>query len=438
MSRLLDGARAIVAHIGEKLDADINVELWNGERIPMRVGARDDIRLKIRSPEALGKLFRSPRLMTIVELLIAGMFDIEGGSPLEAIGRWDHQNAMALRKTIDRKLLLKAGWPFLMFHESAEGGLSFRSHVADKVEGGRNDMELIQFHYDVSNEFYELFLDPEMQYSAGYFETIETGLADAQIAKMDRICRKLRLTADDQVLDIGCGWGGMACHAAANFGARVHGVTLSHEQFDAAVARAERMGVSDLVTIELRDFRSVPADGRYDKIIQVGMFEHVGIDNHDAYFAHVHGLLRPGGLYLHQAITRRAPVDPKTLRKRTPYMGVINRYIFPGGELDHIGMTTANLERHAFEVRDVESTREHYYLALKAWSENLYAARDEAVALVGAARVRLWLLYLALSCIGFQRGAIYDFQTLAMRRETGLSGLPLARSDCSVTSAQAG
>ncbi|MDQ3144508.1 MAG: cyclopropane-fatty-acyl-phospholipid synthase family protein [Pseudomonadota bacterium] len=435
MPNLLSGARTMVSHIADRLQAGLSVELWNGEVLPLGPGARDDIRIVIASPDAVGRLMRSPRLMTLVELCISGAIDIKGGSPLEALGRWDHMRALALRRTVDRKLMLKAAWPFLFARETGDGKLSFGKRVLPRFGRGRDDGAMIEFHYDVSNAFYELFLDPEMQYSAGYFADLDTSLADAQTAKLDRICRKLQLGPADHLLDIGCGWGGLACHAAQFFGCTVHGVTLSKEQHDAARERARSRGLEKLVTIELRDFRTIATPGAYSKIVQVGMFEHVGIDNHDSYFGHVHQLLKGGGLYLHQASTRRAPHDLKTYRKRTPYMKVLNRYIFPGGELDYLGLTITNMERNAFEVRDVETMREHYYLSLKSWSEALYRRREEAIEEVGPERVRLWLLYFALSCVGFWRGAIYDFQTVAQKRQTGLSGLPLARADSAVDAA---
>lgn len=427
MSRLVTGARALIAHVAERLEADLSVELWNGDVLPLGPSARDDIRIVIRSPDAIARLLRSPRLMTVVELFVSGAVAIEGGSPLEALGRWDHLKALALTRSVDRKLVIKAAWPFLFFREGTDGRLAFGGRVRQRFEHGRDDGALVRFHYDVSNAFYALFLDPEMQYSPGYFKDAGTSLADAQIAKLDHICRKLRLGGDDHLLDIGCGWGGLVCHAAQHFGATALGVTLSPEQFDAAQERVRSRGLGNRVRIELRDFRSLEEQGAFTKIAQVGMFEHVGIDNHDAYFRHVHGLLKPRGLYLHDAITRRAPLDLKRFRKRTAYMKVLNRYIFPGGELDHLGMTITNLERHGFEVRDVESMREHYYLALKKWSEALYAKREEAIREVGAERVRLWLLYFALCCVGFRRGAIYDFQTIAMKRRSGPSGLPPTR-----------
>ena len=428
MSKYLTGARTIVAHVAQALRADLSVELWNGEVLPLGPGARSDIRILISSPHVVARLLRSPGLMTIVEEHIAGGIQIVGGSPLEAFGRWDHMRALALRHTLNRKTLLRAAWPFLLLRERPERRLSFSSRVQRKFGRGRDDKTMVGFHYDVSNEFYQLFLDPEMQYSPGYFASEATSLADAQVAKLDRICSKLQLNGDDRLLDIGCGWGGLACHAALRFGCRVHGVSLSEEQLGYAHAKVEQLGLADKVTLELRDFRSLTSAGAYTKVVQVGMFEHVGLDNHDAYFQHVHHLIEEGGLYLHDAITRRAPKDLKSFRHPTAYMRFINRYIFPGGELDYLGLTITNLERHNFEVRDVESMREHYYLSLKNWSEALYRQYPKAESLVGADRARLWLLYLGMCAMGFWRGAVYDFQIVARKRSTGLAGLHVGRA----------
>jgi cyclopropane-fatty-acyl-phospholipid synthase len=421
----LDGARAIVAEIARHLGADASVELWNGEVLPLGPNARDDIRIRIASPAAIGRLIRSPRLTTLVEVYLSGDLDITGASPLDALGRWDHLKAVHLKRNVDRKLILRAALPFLTARKPADAGMGFAARVRRIAGRGRDDLAMIQFHYDVSNAFYALFLGREMQYSAAVFEDWDQDLDAAQEAKLDLICAKLRLEPGKRLLDIGCGWGGLACHAAERFGATVHGVTLSQAQHDAAWARVRSRGLEGKVTIELRDYRTLDAPEAYDAISQIGMFEHVGIDNHDTFFAQMARLLAPAGLYLHQATTRRATRNLAKFRTRTAYMKVINRWIFPGGELDYLGMTATNLERWGFEVRDVETMREHYYLTLKAWSERLYARREEAIAEAGLTRTRLWLLYFALSCMGFWRGVLCDFQTLAQKKVTGPSGLPL-------------
>jgi cyclopropane-fatty-acyl-phospholipid synthase len=322
--------------------------------------------------------------------------------------------------------VLRAALPFL-FKPRADGAApGWKGRIGRVFGRGRQDQELIRFHYDVSNDFYRLFLDPEMQYSCAVYTDGSEDLATAQARKLDLICRKLRLAPGDRMLDIGCGWGGLSCHAAREYGAIVHGVTLSQEQLDFARAKVKAEGLEDRVTLELRDYRSIEGVEIYDKIVQIEMFEHVGIDNHDRHFEKVRDLLKMRGLYLHQATTRRATPDIENFRKPTPYQGVINKFIFPGGELDHIGMSVTNLERLGFEVHDVESFREHYVITLKQWSDRLHANRAAAEAEIGPERTRLWQLYFALFGLGFERVLCGNFQTLASKRQPGPSGLPLS------------
>ena len=223
--------------------------------------------------------------------------------------------------------------------------------------------------------------------------------------------------------------GGLVLHAASHYGAHCHGVTLSKAQFDYATAKVAEMGLGDRIKIEIRDYRSIDATEAYDKIAQVGMFEHVGLDNHDQHFEHIRNLLRPRGLYLHHAITRRATADIKNFRRLTNYQKVISRFIFPGGELDYLGLTITNLERHGFEVHDVEAMREHYQLTLEHWLERLYQSREIAAADIGRTKLRLWLLFFTLFARAFERGTVGVFQTLASKRRVGASGLALARGD---------
>ncbi len=425
--RQLADARAIISHIATHLRADCSVELWNDEVVPLGPAARDDIRIRIASPAAIGRLVRSPRLTTLVEVYLAGDLDITGASPLEALDRWDHLRAVHLKRHVNKRLVLRHALPFLLARPPRDPGMSFAARVRRVAGRGRDDQGMIQFHYDVSNAFYALFLGEAMQYSSAVYTAFDEDLDSAQRTKLNLICTKLRLAPGVKLLDIGCGWGGLACHAAEHYGATVHGVTLSQAQLDAALERVRSKGLQDRVTLELRDYRTLDGAEAYDAIAQIGMFEHVGIDNHDTFFAQMARLLKPAGLYLHQATTRRATRDLTKFRKQSAYMKVINRWIFPGGELDYIGMTATNLERWGFELRDVETMREHYHLTLKAWSERLYARREEAAAEAGLTRTRLWLLYFALSCTGFWRGVLCDFQTLAQKKVTGLSGLPLRR-----------
>ena len=301
--------------------------------------------------------------------------------------------------------------------------MEFAGDIKDRVEQGRDDKALVQFHYDLSNDFYALFLDPRMVYSCAYFPTWDASLEEAQVSKLDIVCRKLQLKPGERFLDIGCGWGGLVIHAAQHYGVQAHGVTLSQAQFDFATARIAELGLGDRIKIELKDYRELT--GEYDKIASVGMFEHVGLDNHDAYFEKMGSLLRVRGMLLNHAITRRA--RRKDFRAKPKEYEALTRYIFPGGELDHIGLSLDHLEIHQFDVHDVEGLRDHYAKTCRLWAERLYARRLEAEAMIGEVKTHLWLLYLARSAIAFERGASAIFQTLASKRDGQVSGLPPTR-----------
>jgi cyclopropane-fatty-acyl-phospholipid synthase len=427
IERQTRAAQRLLAHVATLVQADLSVRLWTGELIPLGVNSSDRLAIAIRTPRAITRLIRRPSLTTLIELLAAGDLDIEGGTLLDIAARRGGGTRGVWRR-LDKWLAITSLWPFLV-GAAAPGaaGQDFAGKVAARDEAGRDNKALIQFHYDLSNAFYGLFLDSEMQYSCGYFPRPEATLAEAQHAKLDMICRKLRLKPGERFLDIGCGWGGLVCHAARHYGVTAHGVTLSQAQLDFARAKIERLGLQDRVTVELTDYRQL--DGSFDKIASIGMFEHVGIDNHEAYFRKLHGLLRPGGLLLNHAIARHAKRNLRTFRRRRSEAAALTRFIFPGSEVDYIGLSLTNLERHGFEVHDVEGWREHYARTCREWCERLAARRDEAEREVGAAKTRLWLLYLAGCSLMFERNGAGIFQTLASRRRRGPSGLPAPRED---------
>ena len=287
--------------------------------------------------------------------------------------------------------------------------------------------EAIWHHYDISNAFYQLFLDQRMVYSCGYFTDFANDIDQAQADKLEHICRKLRLKPGERLLDIGCGWGAMLIYAAKHYGVIGHGVSLSERQTELARERIRAERLEDRITIEIKPYSDL--QGSFDKICSIGMFEHIGIANHAAYFATVRRLLKKDGIYLHHAITRRSKgTMRKTLRKGAEYRALI-KYIFPGGELDTIGMTLSGLEAHSFLVYDVENMREHYARTCRLWAERLQSRFPEAVSQVGEAKARLWLLYLTGCSIAFQRGSTQIFQTVAVKRGRGLTILPPTRAD---------
>jgi cyclopropane-fatty-acyl-phospholipid synthase len=417
----------LIRHLGQVFDVDLNVILWDGTRIPLCERPTSELALKIYDPGVITSVLRAPKLWTAIELLLNGRIRIVNGMFFEfEPRRQDIENKLrgGRWRQIDKRLALGALGPFLFQSRNpAAPKLEFAGTIPDRLEQGRDDKALVQFHYDLSNEFYALFLDPRMVYSCAYFPTWESSLEDAQLAKLDIVCRKLRLEPGDRFLDIGCGWGGLVIHAAQHYGVQAHGVTLSQAQFDFARARIVELGLSDRIKIELKDYRDLT--GEYDKIASIGMFEHVGLDNHDAYFAKMYSLLRVRGFLLNHAITRRA--RRKNFRRKPPEYAAMTRYVFPGSEVDHIGLSLDNLEIHEFDVHDVEGLREHYAKTCRLWAERLYSRRREAEAMIGEVKTHLWLLYLARTAIGFERGATAVFQTLASKRAVGASGLPPTR-----------
>lgn len=285
------------------------------------------------------------------------------------------------------------------------------------------DKQAIEHHYDLSNEFYALFLDPLMLYTCAYYRTPDGDLDTAQRDKLDLVCRKLRLKPGDRLLDIGCGWGSLAIWAAQHYGATVLAVTLSREQARYGQVRAAREGISDVCRIEHRDYRDVANEGPFDKIAAIGIIEHVGIDNYPAYFAEVHSLLRPGGLFLNHGITRDRHW------RRTPQFDFLLENVFPNGELDYISHINSVMEEQNFEIVDVEDLRAHYMRTCRHWAERLRASRDKAIALVGEKKYRTWLLYLTSASVGFEQASIALHQTLALKRDPKAAVVPTTREE---------
>ncbi|CAN5386837.1 cyclopropane-fatty-acyl-phospholipid synthase family protein [soil metagenome] len=434
-SRIL-AARRIIAHVAEQFQADLSIRLWNGEVLPLGPNARYDIQIKIAGPGVIRRMLLKPGIMTLFELCASGDLGVIGGSPLEAADRWDHGKAIHLAKRVDKWFLMKQALPFLLKSDKTPGTTAYDDTAAFDARGevgigagykSRKDKEFISFHYDVGNDFYALFLDPEMVYSSAYYTSPDARLEDAQTEKLDRICRKLRLKPGQKLLDVGCGWGGLSCWAAKHYGVTVHGVTLSEEQLKFAQAKIDREGLTDKITLELKDYRDLDMKGQFDAVSQVEMFEHVGFANHDRHFERMLWLLKPGGLYFHQASVRRGTRDHNQIAPTTQSTKTIARFIFPGGELDTIGMTVTNMGRLGFEVLDVEDMREHFQLTTREWSKRLYERYDEAIAQVGPERAQLWLIFFALCAKAFERGAALVYQTVGQKRRPGPSGLPLDR-----------
>jgi cyclopropane-fatty-acyl-phospholipid synthase len=426
----INSIKEVLNSIADPLDLNVSVRLWNGDLVPLGKSVDGRYTIGISGPGVIGSLLRRPTLETLVRLYATGHVTMEGGDLMEFSEALQTDKANRRRlKAISKSMLLKKSLPFI-FAKTDVGELShsFENDSVGRNESKRDNTDYIQFHYDVGNDFYKLFLGSEMQYTCAYFQDWNNSLDQAQRDKMDMICRKLRLAPGEKMLDIGCGWGHLICHAAQKYGVNAHGITLSQEQHDYAKNRIAELGLNDRVSVEICDYAN--HQGMYDKISSIGMSEHIGIANYPRYFDKINSMLRDRGVMLNHAIARRAKKTKRDAKKIRPERKFILKYIFPGSELTPVGMTTDFLENSGFEVHDVESWREHYALTLKYWCKNLSANKEEAIRLVGAERYRLWVAYMAGGSVGFTAGSIKIFQVVATKRASkGLSGMPPTRAD---------
>lgn len=392
------------------------LELWDGSTVLLGPERRHPtLTLHIRDAGTIPTLLRRPKLDTVLALHAAGAIDVSGGTLLDLGPLRPRVKAGAILRQLGAGGLARLAWPLLRA-KGVAAGTRFDANGKPLALDSRGQAKTdVQFHYDLSNEFYQLFLDDRMVYTCAYFTEWHDDLDRAQADKLEMICRKLRLKPGDRLLDIGCGWGALLIFAAKRFGVIGEGVTLSEEQAALARTRIAAEGLQDQITIHLKSYEAMT--GPYDKISSIGMFEHVGFAGHDTYFRAVHRLLRPGGLYLHHAITRRGRLDLRKFLKKKPEYQAMTRYIFPGGEVDHIGHTATMLEEINFEVHDIENWRAHYARTTALWCRRLAARRAEAEALVGPERTRIWLAYLAGVSLSFSRGSLSIFQTVASRKE---------------------
>jgi cyclopropane-fatty-acyl-phospholipid synthase len=377
----------------------------------------------LRTPRALDALLPPAAEHRLAEAILDGDLELEGDAIglVEAAARWHGPRPTAA-------LLLAA------LELAARRALrrERRGALAARLRGGRHsverDREAVRHHYDVSDDFYRLFLDEGLVYSCAYFPRGGERLEDAQRAKLELVCRKLHLERGERFLDVGCGWGALVEHASLRHGARAVGVTVSANQLAAARARLARAAAGAEVRAD--DYRTLRPEEPFDKVASIGMMEHVGRKRLDDYFASVHRLLRPGGLFLNHAIACADAKGGTIPWARQVGGGFIWRYVFPDGELLSIAETAAAAERAGFEVRDVECLREHYAETLAHWLARLDARFDEAVAIAGERRARLYRLYLAGSAVGFRIGRTSVFQLLLQKRTASgrAEGLPRSRA----------
>lgn len=413
-------------------------EQLTGAELPLRIRAWDGSEagppgaptLVVRHRRALRRLLWKPGELGLARAWVAGDIDVDGDlyAVLDLLAGFIWERGEDARTLADNlrdpqvraaaRALFRLAAPFLpppVPREETRGRPRSHRHTRG------SDKKAVSHHYDVGNDFYELVLGPSMVYSCAYWESPESTLEDAQRDKLQLVSRKLDLRPGMRLLDVGCGWGSMAVHAAREHGVRVVGVTLSQEQAAYARKRVAQEGLTDRVEIRVQDYRDV-RDGPYDAISSIGMAEHVGAERYLEYAGDLFALLKPGGRLLNHQIARR----PQTDESAYTVDAFIDAYVFPDGELAPLGTTVGLLERAGFEVRDVESIREHYALTLRQWVANLEAHWPEGIRLTSPGRARVWRLYMAASALAFERNRIGVNQVLAVRTpEAGASGLPL-------------
>lgn len=407
---------------GTALPPKVSIRFWDGTLWPDASPRPTTIFLK--QPSALRGIFRPPIAVNMGEAYLRDEFDVEGN--WEDVGELFEALDVA---SLSWSQKLQAGSKLLRLPGGkATEGATLPTPSGDKLRGKRHsverDKQAVAFHYNASNDFFALWLDERMVYSCAYFHTPDEDIGTAQTRKLDYICRKLRLQPGQKLLDIGCGWGGLVMYAAQHYGVDATGITLSQPQVDLAQARINAAGLTDRCRVELRDYREMTGAGSYDAIVSVGMFEHVGAALLPTYFQQAYKLLRSGGVFLNHGIAfsavRPAPHGPNFVEK----------YVFPDGETVPINVTLRAAEESHFEVRDVESLREHYALTLRQWVRRLEANHEQALKFVDEPTYRIWRLYMSGSAYGFATRRINLYQTLLVKNnEREQNSLPLTRED---------
>ncbi|CAN5591487.1 class I SAM-dependent methyltransferase [soil metagenome] len=435
---VLNAKAACVILFGPLASRQFDIRYWDGtiEGVP---DGNSPFTLMINRPGALRRMLLPPNELTILEAALSGDVDIDG----------DIERAMGMGDAINAQLRSPANLIALLRHLRAlpredpvtdvrELRAEHTVGVVGDVHVPERDRAAIRYHYDVGNDFYSLWLDKRMLYSCAYFadgSDPEAELEEAQLAKIDLICKKLRLRPGDRLLDVGCGWGALIMHATRFHGVTALGITLSDAQAELARNRIAAEGLADRCRVEIRDYRALGDLPPFDKISSVGMVEHVGVENLPTYFEALYRALRPGGLLLNHGIVSVAASRPlprwdwleKRIWKRDAFL---DQYVFPDGRLGPLSAVVAGAERVGFETRDLEALREHYALTLRAWLARLMRHRDEAIRLTDERTFRIWRLYMAGSAFGFSTGRLSIVQALFSRPDdAGSSELPLRRND---------
>jgi len=421
---------------GAPFERAFDIMLWDGTLSRGMADPRADFSLDIRRRGALRRMLLPPSELSIVESFISGDIEVDGNLE-SAIGLGDAignriQSLGGIARLIPRVLALPRDDDNAPLSENR-----YARSLRLLTPAGRKSTEPeIQFHYDVGNDFYELWLDPSMLYTCAYYRKESDDLSTAQINKLDHICRKLRLRPGERLLDIGCGWGGLVMHAVEHYGVDATGITLSAAQSEYAQQRIAERGLGDRCRVQMLDFRDLPFSARFDKISSVGVTEHVPENQQPAYFARVFQALEPAGLFLnHCEVSIRAARQTNRIGERIGRWlwkrdQFIDKYVFPDARLVPLASVLSSAEAAGFEVRDVESLREHYVMTLRAWLRGLEKRKIDAIKRVGERTYRVWRLYMSAGAYNFRNGGINIVQTLLSKPAPGgRAGIPLTRDD---------
>ncbi len=416
-----DAARSLLRTVMDQLEPrEFALELWDGERWPAQPGHRRRFELILRTPSVVRGLFSQPDALSFGEAFIYNQLDIMG-SLLEIFSPADR--LMAIPWSFVEKFRLQQLLWSIPAPSYSRSGL-FAGFGADGQQGSpRRTRAAVNYHYDHPVEFWRLWLDESLSYSCAYFQSEDYSLAAAQKAKLDYICRKLRLQPGMRLLDLGCGWGALMVHAAGHYGIEAVGLTVSPEQAQVARQRIRQAGVEQCCRVEVADFFDFRGPERFDRVTSVGAAEHVPESRFEDYFRVAFASLRPGGQFLHHAISHTPSISER------PGRSFNHRYVFPDHFLATIGQTLSAAETIGFEIRDVESLREHYALTLKHWLERFEAAQSDLQKLTDEVSCRVFRLYLAGTAYEFQCGRVNLHQSLLVKAKGGRSGVPLTRHD---------
>lgn len=407
--------------IPHSLTGNVGIRLWDGTLWPDERPRRTMVTLN--HPGSMRAMFLGANEVALGEAYLNNDFDIDG----IAEDVFPLADAISLLETSTWKKV-HAMWELMHLpshsngHDHSNGQGHHRAHLRGRPHSPERDKAAVAFHYNVSNDFFALWLDKRMIYSCAYFKDDSTTLDQAQERKLEHLCRKLALQPGETLLDIGCGWGGMIMYAAKHYGVQATGITLSEEQLEYARKRICEEGLEDQCSVELCDYREIKRDEQYDKLVSVGMVEHVGKSMLPTYFKQAYSLLRPGGKFLNHGI---GCIDDGST---SPTSTFVDKHVFPDGELVPIHEMLRAAETNHFEVRDVENLREHYARTLRKWVQRLEGNYNKALQMVDEKTYRVWRIYMAGSAYGFRSGSLDLYQSLLCKTlPDGDSKMPLTR-----------